>query len=104
MSLYVQEEWFEIRGNKALGIGDSSVYETGMDSPADVYRYSMKQYGRCTGRLYIDGPSGNPIHIGWRFLKRTKYQDSNETYLQETWVTLHDGQPTRTISYDYHII
>lgn len=104
MSLYVHEVYYERRGSKLLGIGDSPVYETGMKTPAEIYRSAQKEFGRCTSRVYIEGPSGNSLHIGWVFVKRTKYQDSNETYLQETWVTIHDDQPERTITYNYHII
>ncbi len=100
-NLWVQESWLEVRGEKRLGIGDSDVYESGMETPGEIYKYAMKEYGRCTSKVYID-TKGKPKHIGWVFLKRTRYQDSKDTYLQETWITVHDGPPIKTIEYKYH--
>jgi hypothetical protein len=28
------------------------------------------------------------MQVGWVFLKRDKYEDTGETFLHETWVTL----------------
>ena len=100
-SLWVQESWLEVKGEKRFGIGDSDVYDSGMGTPGEIYKDALKQHGRCTSKVYVD-TDGKPEQIGWVFLKRTKYQDSNETYLQETWVTIHDGPPVTTTKYSYH--
>ena len=80
--------------------------DTYMDEDAtvgDIYRASAKEYGRCTSKVYIDTKSRGVIAVGWVFVKRTKYDDSNETYLAETWVTLLDKDETQHIR-EYHEI
>jgi hypothetical protein len=56
----------------------------------------VREYGRCTGRVYIDGADGKGLPIGWVFIKRKEYDDCKETFLQETWVTLHTAPDTVT--------
>lgn len=51
----------------------------------DVYQAARKEYGRCTGKIYIDSPTG-PRPIGWVFVRRLQYERSSDTYLRETWV------------------
>lgn len=58
-------------------------------TPGDIYRWCLKEHGRCTSKVYVDTDDG-PIHIGWVFQKREKYDDSDETFLKETWITLAD--------------
>ena len=56
-------------------------------SMAALYRFGVREsYGRCTSKVYVDTSDGTK-HIGYVFVKRTKYQDSNETYLHETWLS-----------------
>jgi len=65
----------------------------------EIYRHMLGEYGRCTGKVYVDhrvptndcgGERWEVLHTGWVFLKREKYDDyhSTETYLCETWITL----------------
>jgi ferredoxin-thioredoxin reductase catalytic subunit len=51
-----------------------------------VYKTALREYGRCISKIYIDDKDGGSKHIGWVFQKRQKYEDCNETYLQETWI------------------
>jgi len=39
--------------------------------------------------------------VGWVFQKRVKFSDCNETFLQETWVTLHKSKPTVKTTHHY---
>ena len=57
----------------------------------DIYRLLQREFGRCTGKVYID-PG---IHVGWCFESRQRYEDTNEPYLREAWVSLVDHQPAR---------
>ena len=99
--MLVRETWVNIDGDKRYIIGDSDLYEPFTDDPGQLFRAFQKDAGRCTGKVYVDVPDG-VIHIGWTFQRRKKYTDSRETYLQETWVDLHDKRPTRTVEYHYH--
>lgn len=75
---------------------DEKVSETIFaDTPRDelageVFRWSRSEYGRCTGKVYVDTSDRGTLHVGWVFVKREEYSDwnSSETYLCETWVTL----------------
>lgn len=68
--------------------GETEWYEPFTDDIGMLYRSLLKEYGRCTGKVYQDGQDGKPFQCGWVFLKRAQYQDCNETYLQETWITV----------------
>jgi len=60
----------------------------------DIFRASQKEHGRCVSKVYQDTNDG-VIAVGWVFQKREKYEDSKETFIHETWVSLYDEwQPT----------
>jgi hypothetical protein len=46
----------------------------------------QKEYGRCISKVYVDTPDGKAKPVGWVFVKRQRYTDANEFYIQETWV------------------
>lgn len=63
----------------------------------DIFRASQKEHGRCVSKVYVDAPEDSrparlrqPIAIGWVFQKRERYEDSKETFIHETWVSLYD--------------
>ncbi len=95
MELYVQEEYVNQTENCIHGSTD--VYETYHTTRGDLFRAMQKEYGRCQSTMYVG--DGQPV--GWVFLKRVRYTDTDETYLQETWVSVHTRPPTRTIEYHY---
>jgi hypothetical protein len=94
-NIYIQETWV----NKTAGyvVGESDVYETWFTDTGKLFKHLQKEYGRCTGKVYV----GDNRQVGWGFEKLTKYTDSKDTYLQETWVTVHTAKPVKTISYQY---
>ena len=60
----------------------------------ELFRHAQSEYGRCVGRCYVDGPKGT-VPVGWVFQKRDRYEDTGETYLRETWVSVYDVTPAR---------
>ncbi len=94
-NIWLQEEYV----NKTQGyrVGDSGIFESSMTTKSEVYKYYLKSCGKCVGKVYV----GEGTHIGWIFQKLVKYEDCNEKYLQEVWVSLHNGLPTETVTYDY---
>lgn len=97
-NLWVKETWVN-RDDKCL-LGESDVYETYTEEKGQLYRHMVREYGRCIGKIYVETKEGTK-EVGWVFLKRQKYSDCKETYLQETWVTVHTGPPEKTIKYQY---
>jgi hypothetical protein len=102
VSLYVQESF--VNKTEGYRFGDSDVYETQFDTAGEIYRHAQREYGRCTGKAYVDVEDGEPIPVGWVFLSRVKYEDVNETYLREVWVTVFDKPDTVTRERHYHAI
>ena len=107
MNLYVQEDYIKIERHneedeRRSRIGDSGdPCETKYETPGKLYKALLKEHGRCISKVYVDIDSTQK-QIGWVFLKRRPYDDTpRETFLCETWVTVHSGAPTRTIKYDY---
>jgi hypothetical protein len=101
MGLLAEETW--VNATEGYGIGESGVYETFADTTGELYRACVREHGRCTGKVYI-GSDDNVRHVGWVFVKRAQYDDDPSTFLRETWVTVHDAEPTRTTEHHYHAI
>lgn len=59
-------------------------------SVGDIFRRCREEYGRCTGKVYVDSKKQGTIAVGWVFVKRQKYDDCDETFLKETWISLLD--------------
>ena len=53
-----------------------------------IYRAYAREYGRCQSRVYVDAADGRPVHVGWFFVKRARFDNpgSRATYLQGAWV------------------
>ena len=106
-NLYVSETYCQADATGEPGhiFGESGVIETFTDNPGELYRSCQGEYGRCIGYVYmtIKQPSGvsEDRRVGWVFVKRAKYQDSGDTYLQETWVHVFTAPPTVTEKF-YH--
>ena len=97
-NLLISED--QINVTEGYRSGESGVFECFTDHPGELFRALRRNYGRCTGKVRVD--VGNSVKaIGWVFEKRRKYDDCDETYLLETWVTVHEKKPTRTIEYHY---
>ena len=100
-NIMVQEEW--VNKTEGYRTGNTGVYESFTSDKGELYKQLSREYGRCTGKVFID-QEGTSHAIGWVFEKRVKYDDSSENYLLETWVTLHQAQPKKTIEYKYLFI
>jgi hypothetical protein len=100
--LHVKESWVDRTRN--IRCGDSDVYETWCNTTGELYRAMRREYGRCVSRVYVDGPNGTARAIGWVFQRRRKYDDVNETYLAETWVTIHDKPDSVTHTEHFHYL
>jgi hypothetical protein len=90
MGLYVRETFTNLTEETIFG--ETGWYETPYDSPGEIYRFALAEYGRCAGKVYVDQADGGVRHVGWTFVKRDEYDDSNETYLREVWVTFRAGE------------
>lgn len=99
MGLFIQEDWVD--ATQQCRVGSSGIYEAYQTEIGKLFRDLQREHGRCTGKVYIDRKDGTRQHIGWAFEKMQKYEDCNKWYLQETWVTVHKAEPTRTIEYHY---
>jgi len=75
-----------VNETKGHRIGESDYYEPYTDDIGELFRNSQKEYGRCTGKMYQDMKAGYSKVCGWVFEKRIQYSDSNETFLQTTWL------------------
>lgn len=99
MKIYMQEQ--TVNKTEGYKIGDSGVFESRFETKSEIYEYCLREYGRCIGKCYVDTSDKKAKTIGWVFLKRVKYEDCNETYLQETWISLHEKLPVTKTEYFY---
>ena len=89
-AIFIQETCVDRTQN--LRTYDSDIYEAFTTDKVQLFRSLQREHGRCTGYIYIDTKTGRQ-KIGWVFEKRVKYDDCNEYYIQETWITLYQRAP-----------
>lgn len=58
-----------------------------------IYRCARREYGRCVTSTYVDGDGSGDRKVGWYFVKRARYEDTGESYLQGAWVTIVHENP-----------
>jgi len=96
--------WLQIKrvnADQRYQFGDDEPFESRFYTKGAAYQDSLREYGRCRSKVYVDTVGGKAQAVGWVFVKREKYTDCEETYLCETWVTVLTGPPVKTIAYDY---
>lgn len=49
-----------------------------------LFRRLSREFGRCVSKVYV----GEGTPVGWVFEKKAQYDDTNETYIMETWVSI----------------
>jgi hypothetical protein len=102
--MLIQEQFVNV--TKGYRFGDSEPYEPFTDDVGKLYKHLVKEYGRCTGKVFIDTPKGAQA-VGWVFVSRQRYEDArtkDDTYLREAWVTLYDEADTVTRVEHYHAL
>lgn len=81
-----------------LGLSTRTTVLEGM-TKGEMFRWFRGRYGRCVSRVYAD-VDGETMQVGWCFQKRERYEDTGETFLHETWITLPEQDETvRTVVY-----
>ena len=83
-------------GDEVIDVDDTIFDPESPTLIGDIFRYSQKEYGRCTGKVHIDtrapgdpeGVYSRSRHVGWVFESRQAYEDTGEPYLREVWVIL----------------
>jgi len=96
--IHIKETY--INKNEDCTFGDSEVYETFTDSVGELFKHLQQEFGRCVSSMYIDKKDGTTKKIGWVFEKKNHYTNSDEKYMQETWIELHKSEPRKTIEYN----
>lgn len=86
--MLIQEAFVDLTENSRFG--SDAPYEPYHQEPGPLFRDLRQEYGRCTGKVYLDTESRGVIAIGWVFVSRQRYTDCNDTYLREVWVTLYE--------------
>ena len=86
--MLIQETYVD--ADREIRYGESEPYEPFTDDPGKLFRNLRREYGRCKGYIYSDSANKGALAIGWIFEGTTKYDDSEDTYKREVWVTLFD--------------
>jgi hypothetical protein len=88
-NIYIQETWIDQK-NKSI-IGETDIYETFTDSKGKLFKALQNEYGRCISKIFVDDLDGKTKQVGWVFEKKQKYDDVNEFFILETWITIKGG-------------
>ena len=101
--LYIREEHLEVdhENDRRIHFGDTGVVESAYEDIGKLFRELQREHGRCTGKVFIDTKAGDRQHIGWVFEKKDEYTDTHESFIHETWITVHEDKPTVETTYDY---
>ena len=90
--------------------GEEPPHETVYETTGDLFRglngrnpsRRWDSLGRCTGKVFVDGPDGEPKQVGWVFEARNPEPTSRadeavkDTGLRVAWVTVHTAPDTVT--------
>jgi len=90
-NIVMREQW--VNATEGHLCGDSDWYEAYTDDEGELFRSLQKEYGRCTGKVYVDMPRQEAWPIGWVFIKKVEYEDVHEYFLRETWVEMKHRYP-----------
>lgn len=96
-NLWIKEDYIVHQDNgRSYRMEGTPIYEAYTDSVGELFRSLMDEFGRCTGKMYVDSKNSQ-LQVGWVFEKRRCYEDEpSESYLAETWVTVWKVPPIRT--------
>ena len=61
-----------------------------MRTTGEVYKFGVKEYGRCESKVYVDCRAHVKHHVGWVFVQSIPYEDTGDMFHHETWVTLYE--------------
>ena len=89
MSIWISETFVNKDTNTRFS--ETEPYESRFDNYGDLYRFCVREWGRCTGKVHTDTKDSTILDVGWIFIKRDVYSDRRgDTYNREVWVTIHD--------------
>lgn len=84
--------------DRGYRFGDDTPYETMYEETGDLFKALMKEYGRCTSKMFVDKLDGSAKQVGWCFEKKAKYEDTNELFTQAAWVWVFTEMPVKTVT------
>lgn len=81
--------------DKNATFGDPDWVEAWTDDVGKLFKSLAAEYGRCTGKAYIERKGEPDKPCGWVFQKRMRYEDArghkpSDYYMREVWVYLAD--------------
>lgn len=101
--MYVLE--IHVNATEEMRIGESEPYEAWTDDVGRLFKGLQKEYGRCTGKVYVESSiDGASNHIGWVFSKLKSYSDSTDTYMHKVRVCLLKSKPIVTVTWEYFLL
>ena|ERR1043166_338667 len=97
--MYIQETF--INRTEDHIIDRTDVYLPWTGDKGKLFTSLQKEYGRCTGKVYVNTKDGKTKAIGWVFEGKDSYTDTKDTYIREVWVVLHKRQPSKVVTHYY---
>src|SRR5271170_1809368 len=99
-NLYVEETTVYVENHnteqeKGFHGGSVEPYLTCFTTTGQLYRSCLKQYGRCTGKIYVDTDTGTH-QVGWIFFKKAPDKEHYDAF---TWITVYTTPPTKKVEW-----
>jgi hypothetical protein len=102
---WVRETLLDRTGNYIFSDGDW--WQTGDNTLGTIFKAFQREYGRCTGKMYIDRPKrfdgpSTPLQIGWIFESKQRFEDARsyrpeDYYIREAWVEVSTTEPEKVV-------
>lgn len=87
--LLIQKSWTNESKGYLMGESDKYEYESFTDNLKELFQSMQSEYGKCISACYID-LNGKPKKIGWVFEMKVNYENTNESYLHHTWISIEE--------------
>jgi len=91
--LWIKETY--VNKDKGYVYGETEPYETWAepDEVDELFLSLQREFGRCVNTQYTEVERGVDVKSGWVFEKRVQYNDCDESYIKQTWVTVWSEAP-----------
>lgn len=73
-NLYI--EVFQVNSSNNYALDNPQFHESKYSDLGKLYRALVKEYGKCTGKLFNVGDNNKTQQIGWAFEKREYFDDT----------------------------
>jgi hypothetical protein len=85
-NLWIRETF--INADKGYRYGDTQIYETDCETTGELFHRLKREYGNARMMYSENRETGKSVRVGWVFHSTARYDDTDEPYKREVWVSV----------------